>query len=209
MSFLRLLTPAAAVMVLSCPLVGVAQTADPTSAAPAAPTVAAPAAPTAASPNVVAKGDVISTLQASGHFTVLTKALDQTNLSATLKTAPNITLFAPTDEAFAALPPAQLAALLSPKNAPTLQKVLIYHLVNTNIDSTKIKGAKGPVQSVENGKLELDGSGTPLKVNDANIIQTDVRTSNGIIQVVDKVLIPADVSLPTASAEAKPAPSGG
>ena len=147
-------------------------------------------------------GNVVSTLQASGHCTVLIKALDQTNLSATLKTAPNITLFAPTDEAFAALPPAQLAELMAPRNAPTLQKVLIYHLVNLNIDSSKIKGAKGPVQTVENTTVLVDGSAANLKVNDADILQTDVRASNGIIHVVDKVLVPSDVTLPTATAEA-------
>jgi len=198
MYFSRLLSTASAAVVLACPLAVAAQDQAP---------AAAPAV--AASPNMVPSGNVVSTLQASGHFTVLIKALDQTNLSATLKTAPNITLFAPTDEAFAALPTGKLAELMAPKNAPTLQKVLIYHLVNLNIDSSKIKGAKGPVQSVGQGKLELDGSGSPLKVNDANIIQADVRTSNGIIQVVDKVLIPSDVSLPAASAAASTASPAG
>ena len=84
------------------------------------------------------------------------------------------------------------------KNAPLLQKILTYHLVNLNLDSSKIKGAKGPVASVEGGKLNLDGSATPLKVDGADIIQADVRASNGVIQVVDKVLMPTDVSLPMA-----------
>ena len=118
-----------------------------------------------------------STLKASPHFTILAKALDASNLTPVLKSTPNITLFAPTDEAFNALPPAQLAALMETKNAPLLQKILTYHLVNLSLDSSKIKGAKGPVSSVEGGKLNLDGSGTPLKVDGADIIQTDVRAS--------------------------------
>ncbi|MEO8926733.1 MAG: fasciclin domain-containing protein, partial [Caulobacteraceae bacterium] len=89
-------------------------------------------------------------------------------------------------------------------------KVLIYHLVHLNLDSSKIKGAKGPVESVETGKLVVDGSGPVLKVNDADIIQSDIHATNGYIQVVDKVLIPADVTLPTASAAATPpAPPAG
>ncbi|MBV8593458.1 MAG: fasciclin domain-containing protein [Caulobacteraceae bacterium] len=161
----------------------------------------APAAPAvAASPNLTPSGDMVSTLAASPHFTILIKALDAANMSAVLRSTPNLTLFAPTDEAFHALPASQLAALMAPKNANLLQKVLTYHLVHLDLDTSKIKGAKGPVETVETGKLEVDGSGTPLKVNDANIIQTDVKASNGIIQVVDKVLVPSDVTLPTAQA---------
>ena len=80
--------------------------------------------------------------------------------------------------------------------------MLIYHLVNASVDSSKIKGAKGPVPSVESHPLQVDGSGAVLKINDADIIQSDVRATNGIIQVVDKVLIPPGVTLPTLSASA-------
>ena len=149
-----------------------------------------------------------TTLKSSGDFTILTKALDAAQLSKVLNSQPGLTLFAPTDEAFKALPPAQLTALMQPDNAPILQKVLIYHLVNLRLDSTKIKGSKGPVPSVETSQLQLDGSGTPLKVNNADIIQSDVRASNGIIHVVDKVLIPGDVTLPSASAQAAPTTAG-
>ncbi|MGI8839543.1 MAG: fasciclin domain-containing protein [Caulobacteraceae bacterium] len=215
----RFFVTAAAAGLMTYPLAALAQSAQP--AAPpttaAAPPAAAPATPpaggaaVAASPHVVANGNIISTLQGSGHFTMLLKALDATNLTATLKTTPDLTLFAPTDAAFAALPPAQLALLMAPRNASVLQKVLTYHLVHLNLDSSKIKGSKGPVESVETGKLVLDGSGPVLKVNDASIIQPDVRVTNGYIQVVDKVLIPADVTLPAASAAAPApaAPSGG
>ena len=205
MLFSRLFIAAAAASLIACPLGAFAQT-TPAAAA------ATPMVP--ASPHVVPNGNMISTLQGSGHFTTLLKALDATNLTTTLRTTPDITLFAPTDEAFQALPAGQLAELLMAKNAPLLQKVLIYHLVHLNLDSSKIKGAKGPVESVETGKLVLDGSGPVLKVNDADIIQPDVRATNGVIQVVDKVLIPSDVTLPTASAAATPpasaaSPAGG
>ena len=166
----------------------------PPAAAPA-PAVASSVPP---SPNLMPSGDMVATLKASPNFTILAKALDAANLSPVLKSTPNITLFAPTNDAFNALPPAQLAALMQTKNAPLLQKILTYHLVNLSLDSSKIKGAKGPVPSVEGGKLSIDGSGTPLKVDNADIIQADVKASNGLIQVVDKVLMPTDVTVPMA-----------
>jgi len=196
----RLLISAAAATLLAAPMAVSAQ--DAPAAAPA-PAPAAPAATIPASPNVVAGNDMMSTLQGSGHFTILVKALDATNLSTTLKVTPQLTLFAPTDEAFNALPPSQLAALMDPKNVQTLQQVLVYHLVHLNLDSSKIKGAKGPVETVERGKVEVDGSNDVLKVNNADIIQADIKVANGnLIQVVDKVLIPTDITLPTASAGA-------
>jgi len=186
----------AAATALLAPMAAWSQAAPPAETAPAAPAAAPAAAPLAASPNLVASGSIVGTLKGSTHFTILVKALDQAQLTKTLDTTPGLTLFAPTDEAFAALPPALLAKLLAPDNAPILQKILIYHLVYLNLDASKIKGAKGPVPSVETSQLQLDGSGEVLKVNDADIIQADVKTSNGIIHVIDKVLVPPDVTLP-------------
>jgi uncharacterized surface protein with fasciclin (FAS1) repeats len=196
---------AAAVAVLA-PLAALAQGAPaPVAAAPSA----APSAPLPASPNLVAGGNITVTLKSSPSFTILSKALEAANMSDVLAKTPGLTLFAPTDAAFKALPPAQLDALLNPKNVATLQQVLTYHLVNLDLPTAKFKGAKGPVQTVEHGNIELDGSGAVPKVNDADIIQPDVRAGNGMIQVVDKVLIPTDVNLPTANASAAaPAASG-
>jgi hypothetical protein len=80
-----------------------------------------------------------------------------------------------------------------PENGPQLQKVLTYHLINAKVDSTKIKGAKGEVKSVEGSALTLDGSGATPMVDGATIIQTDVMASNGVLHVVDKVLLPKDL----------------
>jgi uncharacterized surface protein with fasciclin (FAS1) repeats len=161
------------------------------------------------SPNLAPNGSMTATLKASPDFTILSKALDATQMSDLLAKTPGLTLFAPTDSAFRALPPVELSALLDPKNVATLQQVLTYHLVNLDLPTSKFKGAKGPVQSVEKGNLLLDGSGAVPKVNDADIIQPDVKAANGTIQVVDKVLIPTDVNLPTANAEVgSPTPSG-
>jgi uncharacterized surface protein with fasciclin (FAS1) repeats len=213
----RLLSTAAAAALVACPALVLAQTA----AAPAAPAATAPAAPAAApappvaplppSPNVVPNGDWITTLRGSGHFTVLLKALDTNQLTAPLKAAPNLTVFAPTDEAFNALPPTTLQLLLSPAGAQQLRKVLTYHVVNLPMDSAKIKGTKTTVGTVEAQQVTLDGGGDVILVNNADVIQSDVKTANGVtVFVVDKVLIPADVTLPGVAASATPsAPTTG
>ena len=176
----RLLTAAAAVALMT----GFAHAQD--AMAPATP------APAASSP-VVAKGDLIQTAEASGQFTTFLKAVGAVNLTSVLKTNQNLTLFAPTDAAFAALPAGELDKLMLPENGPMLQKVLTYHLINAKVDSTKIKGAKGEVKSVEGSPLLLDGSGAAPMVDSATITQTDVMATNGVLHVVDKVLIPKDV----------------
>ncbi|MET3667557.1 fasciclin domain-containing protein [Caulobacter sp. 1776] len=182
MSTKRLLTAAAAIALLA----GAAHAQAVTASAPAT------QAPAAASP-VVAKGDLIDTATASGQFTTFLKAVSAVNLTSVLKTNQNLTLFAPTDAAFAALPAGELDKLMLPENGPLLQKVLTYHLINAKVDSTKIKGAKGEVKSVEGSSLLLDGSGATPMVDGAAITQTDVMASNGVLHVVDKVLLPKDV----------------
>lgn len=193
----RSLLAAAAVSVGLLPIGASAQTSTDAAAASPPPAAAtAPALP--ASPGLVAAGDIVATLKGNPHFSILVKAIDQAQLTAVLSRTPGLTLFAPTDEAFRAMPATQLAKLMNADNAPTLQKILIYHLVNLSLDSSKIKGAKGPVPSVERSPLQIDGSGDTPKVNDADVIQTDVKATNGIIHVLDKVLVPADVTLPAA-----------
>lgn len=147
-----------------------------------------PAAPAGAA-QVVPAGDTIETLRASGQFTTLLKALDVTKLTGVIKGQHALTLFAPTDAAFAALPAGEVDRLM--KDPPALQALLMYHLVNAPVDSAKITGARGPVATVSNAGVVLDGlTGPGLMANDAHIVQADVRTPNGIIHVIDKVLKP-------------------
>lgn len=182
--------------------------------APAAPPAAAAApAPAAPAPSayrpIAPAGDILSTLQASGEFTTFVKAATATNLAQVLKAQPNITVLAPTDAAFAAMPAAQLQALMQPANIGQLQSLVTYHVINARLDSAKIAGhAATPVATVANAKVTLDGSGPVLKANDANIIQADVNASNGVIQVVDKVLSP-NWTPPPATAASVAAPAAG
>lgn len=162
-----------------------------------APAGGAPATPAA---RVAPHGDIVQTLQTSGQFGTFLKALDATNLTAVVKNSPNLTVFAPTDAAFAALPPGELDRLMADK--PQLQRLLTHHLVNTRVDQSKIKGAKGPVPSVAGDPIELDGSGATLKADNADIVQPDVMASNGVVHVVDQVMQPG----PGAQAQAKAQP---
>lgn len=196
MTIYRLLTAAAAVSLLA----GAAWAQPAAAPAPAAPAAAAGAKLT---PN----GDIMTTLRASGQFTTFVKALDATNLSGLLQKQPGITVFAPTDAAFAALPAGELDRMMADK--PGLQKLLVYHLINAKINSTKIKGARGPVPSGAGDKIVLDGSTEGvLKVENATITQADVACSNGLIQVVDQVMKPGSVpeTVPEPAAEPAPAP---
>jgi len=179
----RQILAAAAVAALSLPIVGVgaiAFAADVPAAAPAA-----MPAPETLAPH----GDIADTLKASGQFTILTKALDKTNLTAVLKTHGPLTLIAPTDAAFQAMPPGALDNLMKPENAQQLQSLLTYHVINAAAPLSKVEGTKGSVATVNGAKVEIDGSGQVIKFNDADVTAMST-TSNGSIYVVDKVLTP-------------------
>ncbi|MFN4178614.1 fasciclin domain-containing protein [Phenylobacterium sp.] len=170
----RLLAAAAVVVIVGAPQLALAQEAAP--AAPAQPAQVAPA------------GDLVDTLKASGQFTTFLRGIDSTNLTSVLKTYKNLTVFAPTDAAFQSMGEADLAKLMNDKAA--LQKLLTHHIINAPVDSSKIKGARGPVPSVAQDQILLDGSEEgALKADGATIVQADVRATNGIVHVVDKVLV--------------------
>jgi uncharacterized surface protein with fasciclin (FAS1) repeats len=139
---------------------------------------------------VAPAGDLIDTLKAAGQFTTFIKGADATNLTGLLKSNKNLTVFAPTDAAFQALPAAELQRLQSDKAA--MQKFILHHVINAPVDSTKIKGARGGVPSGAGDQIMLDGSDEAgvLKADGATIVQTDIRTNSGLLHVVDRVLTP-------------------
>jgi uncharacterized surface protein with fasciclin (FAS1) repeats len=214
MPFHRLLTAAAAVSLIA----GAAAAQAPApAAAPAAPAALAAAVTTSApvplSKPLVANTDSMTTLRLNGQFTTLVKALDATNLSPLLQQPRNLTLFAPTDAAFAALPPGQLDKMLADPTKAALQKLLLHHIINAPVPSAKIKGTRGPWPSGAGDHIVLDGSQEGvLKADNAFIVQPDVTTSNGTIQVVDEVMIAGSVPetnptpAPEPEAAAAPAP---
>ena len=182
-----------------------APAAPATTPAPATATTPATAAPAAAasmnySPFTAPTPavDIIATLTAAGKFTTLVKAIDAAGLTATLKQPGKLTVFAPTDEAFAALPAGTLDDLMKPENRDKLQRILLYHVINAPVTSAATIGhAAADIPTVVPGAtppltLHVDGSSGSLKINDANVLQTDVKASNGTVQVLDKVLMPAN-----------------
>ena len=193
-----LLLLAAAVALISAP--ALAQAPAPAAAAP----MAAPAA-SMAKP-VVMNGDLVDTLKLNGQFTVFTKALADTNLAGLLKTNTNLTIFAPTDAAFAAMPAADLAKLTADKTA--MQRFVLHHIINAPIPSSKIKGVKGPIPSGLQDNVLIDGSdeGGALKVDGATIIQADVKTGSGLLHIVDHVLVAGQGAVDPPAAPAEPAP---
>ena len=134
----------------------------------------------------MAKADIVDTAVGAGQFNTLAKALTAAGLVDTLKGKGPFTVFAPTDAAFAKLPPAQLNALLADQTA--LIKVLTYHVVPGEIVAANVKA--GPLKTVEGEALNVTTSSMGVKVNDANVIKTDVMASNGVIHVIDAVVVP-------------------
>ena len=130
--------------------------------------------------------DIVDTAVAAGNFKTLAAALQAAGLVDTLKGKGPFTVFAPTDEAFAKIPKAALDALIADK--PKLTKVLTYHVVAGKVmaaDVVKLKEAK----TVEGRMVKIDAS-NGVKVNNAKVIKADVGASNGVIHVIDTVLMP-------------------
>jgi uncharacterized surface protein with fasciclin (FAS1) repeats len=130
--------------------------------------------------------DIVDTAVAAGSFTTLAKALQAAGLIETLKSKGPFTVFAPTDEAFAKLPAGTLEALL--KDKAKLTAILTYHVVPGKVmaaDVVKLKEAK----TVQGQMVTIDTS-MGVKVNNANVVKTDIVCSNGVIHVIDSVLLP-------------------
>jgi len=133
--------------------------------------------------------DIVDTAVAAGSFTTLAKALTAADLVATLKGPGPFTVFAPTDEAFAKLPAGTLDNLLKPENKAMLKRVLTYHVVSGKVlavDVVKVGSAK----AVSGDALPIKVSGNNVTVGKARVVKTDIPASNGVIHVIDAVLLP-------------------
>ena len=142
----------------------------------------------AASP--AAAADLVETAVSNGSFKTLTAALQAAGLVETLKGRGPYTVFAPTDEAFKKLPAGTVESLLKPENKAQLAKVLTYHVVAGNVMSGDLKGKTTNAKTVEGSAVRIDASGNTVKVDDAVVTQADVNASNGVIHVIDSVIMP-------------------
>jgi len=157
-------------------------------------TLAVPAALTAQeaqgyseSPATTSTSDIIETAAAAGSFTTLAKAIVAADLTATLKGEGPFTVFAPTDEAFAKLPKGTLDALL--KDKARLAAILTYHVVPGNVMSKDVAGMSSG-KTVNGQELSIKAKDGKVKVNKATVTTADIAASNGVIHVIDQVLMP-------------------
>src|SRR3569833_2351595 len=137
-----------------------------------------------------ASGGVVATLKAQGQLTAFLTLAGAAGETQMLKNSQAATIFAPTDQAFAALPPGTVDNWLKPENKAALEHVVLYHTINAKVASSQLLDHKGPVPTGATAPVELDGGGGKIKADDANLPKADVPASNGSIFVVDKVLHP-------------------
>ena len=133
--------------------------------------------------------DIVDTAAGAGQFTTLVTAVTEAGLVETLKGDGPFTVFAPTDAAFAKLPAGTVESLLKPENKEKLTEILTYHVISGKIESADIAGKTTTVGTVEGSSLSIDAT-DGVMVNDAKVIKPDVSASNGVIHVIDGVLMP-------------------
>lgn len=133
--------------------------------------------------------DIVDTAVAAGQFKTLAAALKAAGLVDTLKGAGPFTVFAPTDAAFAKLPKGTVEDLLKPENKAKLAAILTYHVVPGRVmaaDVVKVTDAK----TVQGGSLKVTAAGGKVMIDGANVVKTDISASNGVIHVIDSVVLP-------------------
>ena len=135
------------------------------------------------------KHDIVDTAVEAGSFKTLAAALDAAGLVETLKGKGPFTVFAPTDEAFAKLPEGTVAELLKPENKDKLVGILTYHVVAGKVmaaDVVKLKKA----ETVQGSEVRIKVKDGKVKLNGANVVKTDIECTNGVIHVIDAVILP-------------------
>lgn len=137
-------------------------------------------------PSAWAQSDIVDTAVSAGSFNTLVTAVKAAGLVDTLKGPGPFTVFAPTDEAFAKIPKADLDALLADKEK--LTAVLTYHVVPGKVMAADVK--PGMVKTVQGGEITVAVEGSTVKVDNATVVKTDINTSNGVIHVIDSVIMP-------------------
>ena len=139
-----------------------------------------------------AKSDIVDTAVAAGDFTTLAAALQAGGLVDTLKGDGPYTVFAPTDEAFAKLPEGTVEALLKPENKDQLVAILTYHVVPGTVMSADIMNKQTSATTVEGSMVDINALQGGVKIEGANVVTADIVADNGVIHVIDKVILPSD-----------------
>ncbi|MCG5485526.1 MAG: fasciclin domain-containing protein [Sinorhizobium meliloti] len=138
-----------------------------------------------------AEKDVVDTAIEAGQFETLAAALGAAGLVATLKGTGPFTVFAPTDEAFAKLPAGTVENLLKPENKQKLTAILTYHVIAGKVMAADVAGLD-EAKSVNGKMIDIEVEGSTVKVNDAAVTAADIAASNGVIHVIDEVIMPPE-----------------
>lgn len=133
--------------------------------------------------------DIVDTAVEAGSFTTLVAAVQAAGLEDTLRGEGPFTVFAPTDEAFAALPEGTVESLLLPENLETLQAILTYHVLPGKVMSADIAGQELSVATVEGSEVMVNAT-MGVMVDEARVVTADIEASNGVIHVIDQVIMP-------------------
>jgi len=134
--------------------------------------------------------DIVETAVAAGSFTTLARALQAAGLVETLKGKGPFTVFAPTDEASARLPAGTIEELLKPENKAKLTRILTSHVVAGSVGSAQVVKMKN-AKAVSGVTLDIKTSGSSVMVDNATVVKADIAASNGVIHVIDTVIVPA------------------
>lgn len=135
-------------------------------------------------------GTIVQEAQKAGQFNTLIAAAKAAGLAGVLSSPGHYTVFAPTDAAFAKLPKGTVEELLKPKNRHKLKAILLYHVVGKTVYSKNIPHGRTHVKTLNGKSLRVKRTGHGVRVNRARVIAADVKASNGVIHVIDRVLLP-------------------
>ncbi len=144
---------------------------------------------TACAPMMDDGDDIVDIAASNDDFSTLVAAVTAAGLVETLKGDGPFTVFAPTNDAFAKLPAGTVESLLEPENRDQLVSILTYHVVPGAVTSDQLAGKRLNVTTVQGGTVHVDGR-NGVKVNDANVTAADIMATNGVIHVIDTVLLP-------------------
>ena len=147
-----------------------------------------------------AESTIVETAINAGSFKTLVAAIQAADLAETLNGPGPFTVFAPTDEGFSKLPPGTIESLLKTENKPQLSQILTYHVVAGRVPASEVLKLSSAT-TIQGQRVDIDSSGG-VRVDNANVVQTDIMCGNGIIHVIDEVLLPESKSIPEIASEA-------
>lgn len=143
------------------------------------------------SPVAAQRGDIPTVARSAGQFATLVTALEAAGLTSTLRGNGPFTVFAPTDEAFRKLPAGTVENLLKPENVEQLRSILLYHVVPGRVTASQARRLNS-ASTVEGRSVRIRSEGSTLRINSAAVLRADVPATNGVIHVIDEVLLPPD-----------------